>query len=163
MVDPLGTWGESKPSDGLGIKFPQYSYFDMVAGELPHAARPSEDRACSARYRRFDGWPRRLMSGVFMHPEFVSALMPIGGTTQSDARGSRRQLDVPADDRGDPVPIRFWQATHGDYYNLPKEKHPGPGVAFGWSVLGLPAMTSLSAPRRASIPYSLKCSTGPAE
>src|ERR1700745_3019587 len=30
MVDPLGTWGDSKPSDGLGIKFPQYSYFDMV-------------------------------------------------------------------------------------------------------------------------------------
>src|SRR5258705_6640204 len=30
MVDPLGTWGASKPSDGLGIKFPQYSYFDMV-------------------------------------------------------------------------------------------------------------------------------------
>ena len=22
MVDPLGTWGASKPSDGLGIKFP---------------------------------------------------------------------------------------------------------------------------------------------
>ena len=30
MVDPLGTWGASKPSDGLGIKIPQYSYFDMV-------------------------------------------------------------------------------------------------------------------------------------
>src|SRR6266403_5443337 len=30
MVDPLGTWGASKPSDGLGIKFPQYSYYDMV-------------------------------------------------------------------------------------------------------------------------------------
>src|SRR6476660_4706474 len=30
MVDPLGTWGASKPSDGVGIKFPQYSYYDMV-------------------------------------------------------------------------------------------------------------------------------------
>jgi homoserine acetyltransferase len=30
MVDPLGTWSASKPSDGLGIKFPQYTYFDMV-------------------------------------------------------------------------------------------------------------------------------------
>ena len=30
LVDPLGTWGASKPSDGLGQKFPQYSYFDMV-------------------------------------------------------------------------------------------------------------------------------------
>src|ERR1700752_5239831 len=23
MVDPLGTWGASKPSDGLGVKFPE--------------------------------------------------------------------------------------------------------------------------------------------
>src|SRR4029079_16134506 len=30
MVDPLGTWGASKPSAGLGVKFPQYSYYDMV-------------------------------------------------------------------------------------------------------------------------------------
>src|SRR5258707_11097154 len=33
----------------------------------------------------------------------------------------------------DPV----WQSTKGDYYQLPKEKHPMPGVAFGWSVLSL--------------------------
>src|SRR3954465_15936969 len=30
MVDPLGTWGASKPSAGIAIKFPQYSYYDMV-------------------------------------------------------------------------------------------------------------------------------------
>ena len=30
LVDPLGLWGASKPSDGLGQKFPQYSYQDMV-------------------------------------------------------------------------------------------------------------------------------------
>src|SRR3954453_4843772 len=30
LVDPLGTWGASKPSDGLGQRFPQYTYFDMV-------------------------------------------------------------------------------------------------------------------------------------
>ena len=35
--------------------------------------------------------------------------------------------------QSDPV----WQDTKGDYYKLPKEKHPLAGVAFGWSVLGL--------------------------
>jgi homoserine acetyltransferase len=71
-----------------------------------------------------------------MHPEFVQALMPIGGTTQSDAEDPvgnwTFQLMTDAIE-SDPV----WQATNGNYYNLPKEKHPLPGVAFGWSVLGL--------------------------
>jgi len=30
FVDALGLWGASKPSDGLGRKFPVYSYYDMV-------------------------------------------------------------------------------------------------------------------------------------
>jgi hypothetical protein len=30
FLDALGLWGESKPSAGLGRKFPQYSYYDMV-------------------------------------------------------------------------------------------------------------------------------------
>ena len=71
-----------------------------------------------------------------MHPEYVQALMPIGGTTQSDAEdpvGNWTFQLMTAAIESDPV----WQATKGDYYNLPKEKHPLPGVAFGWSVLGL--------------------------
>ena len=62
--------------------------------------------------------------------------MPIGGTTQSDAEdpvGNWTFQLMTAAIESDPV----WQATKGDYYNLPKEKHPLPGVAFGWSVLGL--------------------------
>jgi len=30
FLDALGLWGASKPSEGLGRKFPSYSYFDMV-------------------------------------------------------------------------------------------------------------------------------------
>jgi homoserine acetyltransferase len=34
--------------------------------------------------------------------------------------------------QSDPV----WQATGGNYYHLPKERHPNQGMMFGWSVLG---------------------------
>ena len=71
-----------------------------------------------------------------MHPEFIGALMPIGGTTQSDAEdpvGNWTFQLMTAAIESDPV----WQSTKGDYYKLPKEKHPLPGLAFGWSVLGL--------------------------
>ncbi|NHW87655.1 hypothetical protein HA066_24905, partial [Escherichia coli] len=30
FLDAIGLWGESKPSAGLGRKFPQYNYYDMV-------------------------------------------------------------------------------------------------------------------------------------
>ena len=135
MVDPLGTWGDSKPSDGLGIKFPQYSYFDMVQAnyrmlrdhlKIAHAALVTGVSM---------GGTQTYVWGV-MHPEFVGALMPIGGTTQSDAEdpvGNWTFQLMTAAIEADPV----WQANKGDYYNLPKEKHPLAGVAFGWSVLGL--------------------------
>jgi homoserine O-acetyltransferase len=135
MVDPIGTWGESKPSDGLGIKFPQYSYFDMVQANY----RMLRDHLKIAHVALVTGvsmgGTQSYVWGV-MHPEFVSALMPIGGTTQSDAEdpvGNWTFQLMTAAIESDPV----WQATKGDYYNLPKEKHPSPGVAFGWSVLGL--------------------------
>ena len=135
MVDPLGTWGASKPSDGLGLKFPQYSYFDMVQAnyrmlhdhlKIAHAALATGVSM---------GGTQTYVWGV-MHPEYVSAIMPIGGTTQSDAEdpvGNWTFQLMTAAIESDPV----WQATKGDYYKLPKEKHPLAGVAFGWSVLGL--------------------------
>src|SRR3954447_22946883 len=135
MVDPLGTWGASKPSDGLGIKFPQYSYFDMVQANY----RMLRDHLNVARVALAAGvsmgGTQTYVWGV-MHPEYVSALMPIGGTTQSDAEdpvGNWTFQLMTAAIESDPV----WQATKGDYYSLPKEKHPLPGMAFGWSVLGL--------------------------
>jgi len=135
MVDPLGTWGASKPSDGLGIKFPQYSYYDMVQANY----RMLRDHLKVARAALVTGvsmgGTQTYVWGV-MHPEFMGGLMPIGGTTQSDAEdpvGNWTFQLMTAAIEADPV----WQATKGDYYKLPKEKHPMPGVAFGWSVLGL--------------------------
>jgi homoserine O-acetyltransferase len=135
MVDPLGTWGASKPSDGLGIKFPQYSYFDMVQANY----RMLRDKLKVARAALVTGvsmgGTQTYVWGV-MHPEFVNAIMPIGGTTQSDAEdpvGNWTFQLMTAAIQSDPV----WQTTKGDYYNLPKEKHPVAGLAFGWSVLSL--------------------------
>ncbi len=94
-----------------------------------------------------------------MHPEYVSAIMPIGGTTQSDAEdpvGNWTFQMMTAAIESDPV----WQATKGDYYKLPKEKHPLAGVAFGWSVLGLTGYDFGSAPRRALPRCSPRCSIG---
>ena len=89
--------------------------------------------------------------------------MPIGGTTQSDAEdpvGNWTFQLMTAAIESDPV----WQATKGDYYNLPKEKHPLPGVAFGWSVLGLTGYDlRLSAPRRASLRPARSVLLGSAE
>jgi homoserine O-acetyltransferase len=135
MVDPLGTWGASKPSDGLGIKFPQYSYFDMVQTNY----RMLRDHLKVARVALVAGvsmgGTQTYVWGV-LHPEYIGALMPIGGTTQSDAEdpvGNWTFQLMTAAIQSDPV----WQSTKGDYYKLPKEKHPLPGMAFGWSVLGL--------------------------
>ncbi|ULK96283.1 alpha/beta hydrolase [Bradyrhizobium sp. I71] len=135
MVDPLGTWGASKPSDGLGIKFPQYSYYDMVQANY----RMLRDGLKIARAALVTGvsmgGTQTYVWGV-MHPEFMGGLMPIGGTTQSDSEdpvGNWTFQLMTAAIEADPV----WQQTKGDYYKLPKEKHPIPGIAFGWSVLGL--------------------------
>ena len=135
MVDPLGTWGASKPSDGLGIKFPQYTYFDMVQANY----RMLRDHLKIARVALATGvsmgGTQTYVWGV-MHPEYVGAIMPIGGTTQSDAGdpvGNWTFQLMTAAIQSDPV----WQQTKGDYYGLPKEKHPLMGMAFGWSVLGL--------------------------
>lgn len=135
MVDPLGTWGASKPSDGLGTKFPQYSYYDMVQANFRLLRDHLKIANAALTTGVSMGGTQTYVWGV-MHPEFVQALMPIGGTTQSDAEdpvGNWTFQLMTAAIESDPV----WQATKGNYYDLPKEKHPLPGVAFGWSVLGL--------------------------
>ena len=119
MVDPLGTWGASKPSDGLGIRFPQYSYFDMVQANY----RMLRDGLRVARVALVTGvsmgGTQTYVWGV-MHPEYINALMPIGGTTQSDAGdpvGNWTFQLMTAAIESDPV----WQATKGDYYKLPRK------------------------------------------
>ena len=135
MVDPLGTWGASKPSDGLGIKFPQYSYFDMVQANYRMLRDHLKVAKVALAAGVSMGGTQTYVWGV-MHPEYVNAIMPIGGTTQSDAGdpvGNWTFQLMTAAIESDPV----WQQTKGDYYKMPKEKHPLMGMAFGWSVLGL--------------------------
>jgi len=84
MVDPLGTWGASKPSDGLGTKFPQYSYYDMVQANYRMLRDHLKVANVALAAGVSMGGTQTYVWGV-MHPEYVQALMPIGGTTQSDA------------------------------------------------------------------------------
>lgn len=133
LVDALGLWGTSKPSDGLGQKFPQYSYQDMVQANY----RLLRDHLKVARAALITGASmgatQSYVWGV-MHPDFMNGLMPVGGTSQSDGGdpvGNWTFQLMSAAIESDPQ----WRATGGNYYNLPKDKHPNQGVAFGWSVL----------------------------
>ncbi|HME24855.1 MAG TPA: alpha/beta hydrolase [Acetobacteraceae bacterium] len=135
LVDPLGTWGASKPSDGMGQKFPQYSYFDMVQANYRMLRDQLKVAHASLITGVSMGGTQTYVWGV-MHPQFMGALMPIGGTTQSDKDdpvGNWTFQLMTAAIEADPV----WRATNGDYYKLPKDQHPVQGVAFGWSVLSL--------------------------
>lgn len=135
FVDALGLWGASKPSDGLGRKFPVYSYYDMV--QLNY--RLLRDHLNIGQVVLATG---ASMGGTqsyywgLMHPGFVKAVMPIGGASATDGEGPVAawtfQLAKAALE-SDPV----WIETKGDYYKLPKEKHPNKGVEFHWSVLSL--------------------------
>lgn len=135
LLDALGLWGTSKPSDGLGQKFPQYSYFDAVQANY----RLLRDHLKVARAAMVSGvsmgGTQTYVWGV-MHPDFMNGLMPIGGTTQSDGEdpvGNWTFQLMTAAIESDPQ----WRATNGNYYNLPKDKHPNQGVAFGWSILNM--------------------------
>ena len=135
FVDALGLWGASKPSDGLGRKFPVYSYYDVVQlnyrllrdhlkiGEVVLATGASM------------GGTQAYYWGL-MHPEMVKAIMPIGGASATDGEGQVAawtfQLAKAALE-SDPV----WVETKGNYYHLPKDKHPNKGVEFHWSMLSL--------------------------
>ncbi|MFG1477595.1 alpha/beta hydrolase [Xanthobacter sp. V4C-4] len=133
LTDALGLWGTSKPSDGLGQKFPRYSYQDMVQSNY----RLLRDHLKVGRAALVTGVSmgatQTYVWGV-MHPDFMNGLMPIGGTTQSDGGdpvGNWTFQLMSAAIESDPQ----WRATSGNYYNLPKDQHPNQGVAFGWSVL----------------------------
>ncbi|MEP9348884.1 alpha/beta hydrolase [Xanthobacter sp. KR7-225] len=133
ILDALGLWGTSKPSEGLGQKFPQYSYQDLVQSNY----RMLRDHLKVARAALVTGVSmgatQTYVWGV-MHPDFMNGLMPVGGTTQSDGGdpvGNWTFQLMSAAIESDPQ----WRATGGNYYSLPKDKHPNQGVAFGWSVL----------------------------
>ncbi|MCV6596675.1 MAG: alpha/beta hydrolase, partial [Mangrovicoccus sp.] len=135
FVDALGLWGASKPSDGLGLDFPKYSYFDMVQANY----RLLRDELNIGKVKLATGVSMGATQSYVwgaMHPEFVEAVMPIGGTTASDGDAPvvawAFQL-AKAGLKADPL----WQATGGDYYNLPAEQHPKQGNQFHWSMLSL--------------------------
>jgi len=131
FLDALGLWGTSKPSDGLGMKFPRYSILDCVQANY----RLLKDHLGVARVKRATGVSiGGTQSYVLaaMHPDFVDAIMPIEGCTAADPVMRWLFALMTAAMQSDPV----WQRTGGDYYNLPKDQHPNKGMMFGWSVLG---------------------------
>ncbi|GBC59475.1 alpha/beta hydrolase [Desulfonema ishimotonii] len=134
FLDALGLWGASKPSDGLGMKFPKYSYFDMIqANYLLLRDKLGVGKIKLATGVSMGG-TQSYIWGI-LHPDYVEAIMPIGGSTATDSANPVAmwlfQL-MTAAMKSDPV----WKETQGDYYHLPKEQHPNKGMMFGWSVLG---------------------------
>ena len=150
FLDALGLWGASKPSMGLGRKFPQYNYMDMVVANYRllrdhlKVAQVEVATGCSM------GATQTWVWGVMYSPSgFVKAIMPIGGTTASDGDDPVGQWTfrlAQAAIESDPN----WRATGGDYYNLPKEKHPNQGMQFMWSTLQL---TGNTFPMRSATPW----------
>lgn len=132
FLDALGLFGASKPSDGLGLKFPQYTVFDCVQANY----RLLKDDLNVAKVRLATGVSMGAIQSyawAALHPEYVEAIMPIGGSASTRNDPVLRWIFdlMTAAMKSDPV----WQETRGDYYHLPKERHPGRGMMFGWSIL----------------------------
>ena len=135
FVDALGLFGASKPSDGLGRKFPVYSYYDVV--HLNY--RLLRDHLKVGKVVLATGVSMGATQAYYwglMYPGFVQAVMPVGGASATDGEGQVAawtfQLAKAALE-ADPV----WVQTNGNYYNLPKDQHPNKGVEYHWSVLSL--------------------------
>lgn len=140
LIDALGLWGASKPSSShpgkkksyaLGLQFPQYRLEDCV--QLMY--RLLKDKLKVARLRLVTGVS---MGGTLtyawgvLHPHFVEAIMPIGGTPFQDSGIARWLFDLmTAAIESDPV----YRETRGDYYKKSKLNHPILGNMFGWSIL----------------------------
>ncbi|NJD25345.1 MAG: hypothetical protein FIB06_08045 [Betaproteobacteria bacterium] len=150
FLDALGLWGEAKPSAGLGRKFPQYSYFDMVQANYrllrDHLKVAQVEVATGVSMGATQSW----VWGVMHSPSgFVKAIMPIGGTTASDGDDPVGQWTfrlAQAAIESDPV----WRKTNGNYYNLPEDQHPKKGLDFMWSTLQL---TGYTFPVRSATPW----------
>ncbi len=131
FLDALGLWGASKPSDGLGMKFPQYSAYDFIQANY----RLLKDELGIAKVKLATGVSMGAIQSyvwAVLHPDYVEGIMPIGGMTGADPTPRWLFQLMTAAMQSDPV----WQRTKGDYYHLPKEEHPNKGMMFGWSILG---------------------------
>jgi homoserine O-acetyltransferase len=150
FLDAIGLWGASKPSHGLGRKFPQYSYMDMVVANYrllrDHLNVAQVEVATGVSMGATQTW----VWGVMYSPSgYVKAIMPIGGTTASDSDDPVGQWTFrlgTAAIESDPN----WRATNGNYYHLPKEKHPNQGMQMMWSTL---QMTGYTFPVRSATPW----------
>lgn len=131
FVDALGLWGDSKPSDGLGMKFPAYSIFDMVQANY----RLLKDKLGVSKVKLATGVSMGALQSyawAVLHPDYVEGIMPVGGMTAGDPIPRWLFQNMTAAMKSDPV----WQKTKGNYYDLPKDQHPNRGMMFGWSILG---------------------------
>lgn len=133
FLDALGLWGSSKPSDGLGPRFPQYNVFDMVQANY----RLLKDHLKIDQVQLAMGPSMGAMQSYLwaaMHPGYVKGILPIGGSsnTRDDAVVHHLFQLMTAAIQSDPV----WRSTRGYYYDRPKTQHPNQGVEFGWSVIG---------------------------
>ena len=145
FVDALGLWGDSKPSDGLGMKFPRYSNLDYVQGNY----RLLKDKLKVGKIKLATGVSMGAIQSYIwavLHPDYVEAIMPIGGVTSMNPPVRWLFQLMTAAMKSDPI----WQKTKGDYYHLPKDKHPNRGMMFGWSILG---QSGLSFDLRARLPW----------
>ena len=131
FLDALGLWGASKPSDGLGMKFPQYNVYDFVQANY----RLLKDELGVGKVKLATGVSMGAIQSyvwAILHPDYVEGIMPVGGMTGGDPIPRWLFQLMTAGMKSDPA----WRNTEGDYYNLPKDKHPNQGMMFGWSILG---------------------------
>lgn len=136
FLDALGLWGASKPSDGLGLRFPQYSAYDYVQANY----RLLRDRLGIGRVQLATGVSMGAMQSyvwAVMYPDFVEAILPAGGLTElhNVPRWLFDLMDAAL--KSDPV----WRETGGEYYHLPKSEHPNQGMMFAWSLLAHSGMS----------------------
>lgn len=150
FLDSIGLWGASKPSEGLGRNFPQYSYFDMVQANYQllrdHLNVANVHLATGVSMGATQTW---VWGAMYAPSGFVDAIMPIGGVTASDGNDPVGQWTfrlAQAAIESDPV----YRETGGMYYDLPKEEHPLRGLQFMWSQLQL---TGFDFPFRSAQPW----------
>jgi homoserine acetyltransferase len=110
FLDALGLWGASKPSDGLGIKFPQYSAYDFVQANY----RLLKDELGVAKVKLATGVSMGAIQSylwAILHPDYVEAIMPIGGMTGADPIPLWLFQLMTAAMKSDPA----WRQTNGAY------------------------------------------------
>lgn len=128
FLDDIGLWGASKPGDGLGNKFPEYSLYDMVQTNYILL----KNHLNIDKIQLIIG--ESIMANLsyvwaILHPDFIDTLISIGPALSTPNPGQWLfQLAYMAL-LTDPI----WDKTNGDYYHLPYNDQPWQGMAFSKS------------------------------